>query len=109
MAMGNFEHTFVIPDRYSLTMEVERIPGLHKRGFGAIFVAGLLLFLVALNALIPASNLSVHNVLHHLNFLPLMIAGMLFGWRGALLTAVCAGGLNALNIANDWRLWPLDA
>ncbi len=72
-------------------------------------VAVLLLLPAALNPLIPVSDVSAHNVLHHLNFLPLMIAGMLFGWRGALMASITAGILNAPIIIRHWAQWPIDA
>jgi signal transduction histidine kinase len=76
---------------------------------GALLIALFLLSLAGLTALIPAENVSAHNILHHLSFLPLMIAGMLFGWRGAMLAALFAGAVNAPVIARHWIEWPLDA
>lgn len=82
---------------------------MEKRQPSAVLVAAFIVSLAVLSALIPASDISVHNVLHHLNFLPLMIAGMVFGWRGAAVAAVGAGALNAPNILRNWVRWPLDA
>lgn len=81
----------------------------QKRQFGVGLVAALVVLLAFLTALTPASNVWAHNILHHLNFLPLMVAGMLFGWRGAIMTAIVAGALNSPNIARDWKIWPIDA
>jgi len=88
---------------------VEESSWMEKRRSGAVLVAVLIISLAALTAFIPASNVSAHNVLHHLNFLPLMLAGMVFGWQGAAVAALAAGILNAPNIARDWAHWPLDA
>ena len=76
---------------------------------GALGIALLISCLAALTSVIPPANVSAHNVLHHLNFLPLMIAGILFGWRGALLASMFAYGVNYPLIAQHWIVWPLDA
>ena len=76
---------------------------------GALLIVALLLCLAAVTLIVPGSDLWAHNILHHLNFLPLMIAGMLFGWRGALLAALLAGIVNAPLIALHWTHWPVDA
>ena len=94
--------------RYPFPM-VQKSSWMEKRRAGAILVAMLIVSFAALTAFIPASDVSAHNVLHHLNFLPLMLAGMVFGWRGAAVAALAAGGMNAPNIAQDWVKWPLDA
>ncbi|HZP03474.1 MAG TPA: ATP-binding protein [Terracidiphilus sp.] len=80
-----------------------------KAKLAAMLIAALLLLLAFLNYIVPASNLSAHNVLHHLNFLPLMIAGILFGLRGAAIAAVCGGAIDAPLIAAHWTQWPMDA
>lgn len=76
---------------------------------GAFGIGLLISVLAALHWIIPASNLSAHNVLHHLNFLPLMIAGMRFGVRGALLASFVAAAVNAPLIEHHWAVWALDA
>jgi signal transduction histidine kinase len=58
---------------------------------------------------IPASHLKIHNVLHHLNFIPLMVAGMFYGWRGALLFTAFAGVAYAPHLYVTWDFNPLDA
>ena len=35
---------------------------------------------------VPHSNKQIHNLLYHLDFLPIVSAGMLFGWRSAAAT-----------------------
>jgi signal transduction histidine kinase len=69
----------------------------------------LLLLPAVLSSIIPANEVSAHNILHHLNFLPLMMAGMLFGWRGAAIASVIAAFVNAPGIAHHWVQWPMDA
>jgi signal transduction histidine kinase len=51
----------------------------------------------------------LHNVLHHLNFLPFMMAGMLFGWRGALKALAFGLVIDSPIIARHWSRWPIDA
>lgn len=90
-------------------MDEDRSAWFEKRKTGAIVIAALLLFPAVLTLLIPVADVSAHNILHHLNFLPLMIAGMLFGWRGALLASISAAVLNAPIVAHHWERWPIDA
>src|SRR5215471_3818101 len=103
------EITLGCSGRYPFSMDEDRVGWLERRTTGAIIVAALLLLPALLTLLIPVSDVSAHNVLHHLNFLPLMIAGMLFGWRGALVASIAAGVLNAPIIARHWTAWPTDA
>lgn len=76
---------------------------------GAALIATMVILFAGLNFVIPAENVSAHNILHHLNFLPLMIAGMLFGWRGATYTSLFALAINVPPIMRQWSEWPLDA
>ena len=61
---------------------------------GASLIALLLLGLSAASGLVPATSITAHNILHHLNFLPLMMAGMIFGWRGASWASLFAFAVN---------------
>jgi len=95
-------------DSYPFPMARDRT-WMERKHLGAVIVAVLILSLAALAAIIPSSQVSAHNILHHLNFLPLMVAGILFGWQGAVATALAAVVVNAPNIVRDWAQWPLDA
>ena len=75
----------------------------------AALIAAMVILLAGLKFVIPAADVSAHNILHHLNFLPLMIAGMLFGWRGAAYASLFAFAMNAPLIVLHWYEWPLDA
>lgn len=74
---------------------------------------GLIIAMVSVLAvatwLTPVHFFVLHNILHHLNILPLMLAGMLFGWRGALQALVLATVLQAPSIYRHWHHMPLDA
>lgn len=71
----------------------------------AVLVAALAVF----TWMTPPHAVVLHNVLHHLNFLPFMLAGMLFGWRGALKTIVFAAVLDAPSVERHWHFAPVDA
>ncbi len=81
----------------------------ERPSVGAGLIAILLISFAGLTFFIPVEQVSAHNILHHLNFLPLMIAGMLFGWRGAILASLFAFLVDAPVIAKHWTIWPLDA
>ena len=81
----------------------------ERRWPAALLIVAAIVLLAGITILVPGSEITAHNILHHLNFLPLMIAGMLFGWRGACIAAVCAGAVNAPLIAEHWAEWPVDA
>jgi two-component system, NtrC family, sensor histidine kinase HydH len=58
---------------------------------------------------VPLSHLQAHNVLHHLNFIPLMLAGMLLGWRGALAGTAFAWIAHFPHILHTWHVARFDA
>ena len=102
-----------IPDlansRYALVMSSPQRSWMEDTRMGYVVISGLLLLLAFLSAIVPASEVSAHNILHHLNFLPLMMAGMLFGWRGAAVASAIAVVVNAPGITQHWAQWPIDA
>ncbi len=65
--------------------------------------------LASLPWFIPARHFQIHNVLHHLNFIPLMVAGMLFGWRGAILCMLFAGLAYEPHLYLNWDVNRFDA
>lgn len=75
----------------------------------ATAIAAFLLLLALLTWITSPRATVAHNVLHHLNFLPFMLAGMFFGWRGALKAMLLAAVTQAPSIARHWQHWPLDA
>jgi len=94
---------------YPFPMTASKQHWAERPQVGAALIAILLITFAGLTLFIPATDVSAHNILHHLNFLPLMIAGMLFGWRGAIYAALFAFAVDAPVIAKNWVLWPLDA
>ncbi len=75
----------------------------------ALLIVILVVALAVFNWMAPARAVILHNVLHHLNILPFMLAGMFFGWRGALKTVLLATVLQAPSIHRHWFQEPLDA
>src|SRR6201996_7688656 len=75
----------------------------------ATYIAGLILLLAITTWFTPPRAIELHNILHHLNFLPFMIAGMIFGWRGALWALLFALLVQAPSIVRHWTWWPMDA
>jgi len=75
----------------------------------AIRIATMIVVLGVVTWFVPPEMVEIHNVLHHLNFLPLMIAGMLFGWRGAIYALILAAAVDLPSIVRHWSSMPLDA
>ena len=82
---------------------------LQSEHWKATCIAGLILLLAITTWFTPPHAIELHNILHHLNFLPFMIAGMIFGWRGALWAVMFALLVQAPSIVRHWTWWPMDA
>jgi two-component system sensor histidine kinase HydH len=66
------------------------------------FVAAGIVVLAATHWLVPRPEKQFHNLIYHLNFIPILMAGMLFGWRASVLaTALTATAEFPL----AWMLW----
>ncbi len=61
--------------------------------------------LAAAHWYVPRSNKNIHNLIYHLDFLPLVSAGMLYGWRGAGVAALLAATVQG---PVTWMLWRHD-
>jgi len=72
-------------------------------------IASMVVALAILVWMTPPHFVVMHNILHHLNILPLMLAGMLFGWRGAVKTLLFSTVLVSPSIYRHWHTIPLDA
>ncbi len=82
---------------------------LRSRRAKASLIVFLVIALAVFSWLAPARDVILHNVLHHLNILPFMLAGMFFGWRGALKTVLLATVLQMPSIYRHWFQEPVDA
>jgi signal transduction histidine kinase len=94
---------------YSFSMAASKKHWPERPRVGAALIAITLMGLAGLTFAIPAADVSAHNILHHLNFLPLMVAGILYGWRGAIYAAIFAFALDLPIVVRHWYEWPLDA
>ncbi|WP_245536131.1 two-component system sensor histidine kinase NtrB [Terriglobus roseus] len=72
-------------------------------------IAFLIVSLAITTWITPPHAVVLHNILHHLNILPFMLAGMIFGWKGALRAIVFAVMLQAPIVYEHWYRAPLDA
>lgn len=75
-------------------------------------LAVILLAIAALGGLalfVPAKQVQTHNILHHLYFLPLIAAGMLFEWRRVALITLWAAGAHAPHLWMTWQRNPIRA
>lgn len=75
----------------------------------ATVIALLVIALACVTWITPPRAMVLHNILHHLNILPFMLAGLIFGWRGALKALLLATVLQAPTIHRHWFQAPLDA
>jgi len=83
--------------------------GLRSDRIKAAVITLLVVVLAALTWAIPPHYVVLHNVMHHLNILPFMLAGMFFGWRGVLKTVLFAVVLLSPAIYRHWYRAPVDA
>jgi two-component system sensor histidine kinase HydH len=89
---------------------MESVPGrLRSPHLKAAVIAFLIVALAVTTWIIPPHAVVLHNILHHLNILPFMLAGMFFGWKGALRAIVFAVVLQAPIIYRHWYRAPVDA
>lgn len=72
-------------------------------------IVAMVLLLAISTWLAPVYLVVLHNILHHLNILPFMLAGMLFGWRGAVKTLLLASVLQSPSIYRHWHTMQIDA
>jgi two-component system sensor histidine kinase HydH len=75
----------------------------------AALIGVLVVTLAVFTWVIPPHAEVLHNILHHLNILPFLLAGLFFGWRGALKTILLAVVLQTPSIYRHWHRAPLDA
>jgi len=70
-----------------------------------LVIAGGILLLALSHWLIEEPDKHLNNLLYNLNFIPILVGGMMLGWR----TAVYATLLTlALEVSHLWRYWPND-
>jgi two-component system, NtrC family, sensor histidine kinase HydH len=80
-----------------------------KRRWLVAGLAGFILTLSALHQMVPLAYIQLHNFLQHLYFLPIVVAGVVLGWRASLLCTVGVGITQAPHIATAWSTQPVYA
>jgi two-component system sensor histidine kinase HydH len=88
---------------------VSTAPSLRLERMKVALIVTLVVTLAIFTWIVPPHAVVLHNILHHLNILPFLLAGMFFGWRGALKTIILATVLQAPSIYRHWFRVPLDA
>jgi signal transduction histidine kinase len=68
-------------------------------------VAASSVILASCHWMVRQPDRQLHNILYNLNFIPIVIAAMLFGWRGSV--AVTALTM-AVEVPQMWIYWPND-
>ncbi|MFN3325429.1 MAG: sensor histidine kinase [Bryobacteraceae bacterium] len=69
-----------------------------RAGMIGFFIVGL----SVLDWTVPLTKVQAQNLLNHLNFIPILLAGMLFGWRGAVVGTLFTGLVQA---PQYWITW----
>ena len=70
-----------------------------------VVVLGTIPLLVSTHWLVPRPDKQIHNLLYHLDAIPLLAAAMLFGWR----TAIAATALTIVSeLPQLYHFWPKD-
>ncbi|MBK9166813.1 MAG: sensor histidine kinase [Bryobacterales bacterium] len=65
--------------------------------------------LAGVHWLVPVTEVQKHNFLHHLSFIPVVIAGALFGWRSAGLLSLFAIAVHSPHLWKTWQRLPVPA
>lgn len=90
-------------------MTIRSSPWVRDPRWQSAFILSTIVVLALIPWFVAFKHVEARNILHHLNFLPLMMAGMVFGIRGALLATCFAALANAPHVAHHWKAWPIDA
>ncbi len=69
-------------------------------------VMGLIVAISTVHYLTPDSMLQLHYLIQRLFYIPVVYAGLYFGWRGGLSAAVFAGFAYLPQILATWKLHP---
>jgi len=72
-------------------------------------IAAAILSIGLLHQVTPVSAAHWHNIFQHLCYLPVVVAALIFGWRGGLLAAILAGLSPMPYIVATWRVEPRSA
>lgn len=70
-------------------------------------VVGSVLAITALHYITSLHSVLLHEVFQRLYYLPIVTAGVIFGWRAALATSLLATVLYVPHVLVDWHAWPV--
>ena len=90
--------------------DVKRV-GTNRRVIAAVLIGLAVLVITYLHHSTASGNQPLHSIYAELHYIPLLLAGLLFGFRGALLTSLMVTVLYGGYIVADWRgasLWLID-
>lgn len=77
-------------------------PWMNDPRWRLALVAGASIALALVHWILPFSYIHLHNFFQHLNFLPILLAGLFYGWRGAAAATLLAA---ILQFPHLWRTW----
>jgi signal transduction histidine kinase len=93
-----------------LVRDIRSIAG-NRRFLAAVLIALSVLLIAYLHYSTAYSSPPLHSICAELHYIPLLLAGLMFGFRGAVLTSLLVSVLYAAYILIDWpgaSLWVLD-
>lgn len=79
---------------------------IRRIGHSGFAIGAAIIAIATFNSLLPDSAAQFHNFVQHLYFLPLIVAGIRHGWRGATLAAALAAVFQVTDIARKWDAHP---
>lgn len=82
-----------------------QVGSLRDRRVQKMLVFGGILFLAASHWLIPGPDREMNNLLYNLNFIPILVGAVLFGWRNAILTTLVT---LAAELPHLWIVFPVN-
>ena len=97
---------FTLETRRIKKPQFRRVKYQPTLGVRVIAVVAGVLVISMLHYVTPPSMLHWHNAFQNLYYLPIVLAGRTFGWRGGLAAAVCAGLANLPFEIEIWNRLP---
>lgn len=82
-------------------------PWMNDRRWRLATIGAGLVALASVHWIVPLRMAEAHNFVQHLNFLPIVLAGMFFGWRGAMAATLLAAATQFPHLMRTWQEMPL--
>ena len=77
----------------------------RDRKWQTLVLASSIALLTSVHWLVPRPDKQIHNLLYHFEVIPILMSGMLLGWRGAAIATVVTA---AADFPLLWMLWKND-